>query len=194
MKKGDIRVDIPEYTKKYKVPGMAVKKVNNSYYLYSVKSSYIKGYKNPQPKYTYIGLIDTNGDLIKKNDMLVYEYGLSRVMLYLLSGEIIYMKNNGFSDADIAYICMSFIIDYSDNSYLCSNYNPAFVLEKQKVFMLERIKDIDKKIGKSLISLKNIYLVKRGKTINISKVTPAALNVIESAGLSENEFNKILYL
>lgn len=98
-------IDLPDYTKKYKIKGYDVKKVKNEYYLYKIDHYRVPTKNYPVVKSIYIGKIDKEKGLIKANtqkneEVIAYlEYGLSDYLfrkfkrslqrtLYGISGEI----------------------------------------------------------------------------------------------------------
>lgn len=59
-------MNYPDWVKKFRTKGTAIKKVGNSYYLYKHSSKRVPGKKYPQAVDTYIGLITPDG-VVKKS-------------------------------------------------------------------------------------------------------------------------------
>ena len=76
----------PDYVIQYKKKGYKIKEINNHYYLYKVTSSRIEGYKYPQEKDIYLGVITDKGLIQPKKvpmSITTYEYGISMYLMYL---------------------------------------------------------------------------------------------------------------
>lgn len=75
---------LPEYVLKYKKKGYKIVLKGNQYYLYRATSKRVEGLKNPQPIYTYLGIITQEGLVGAKTqitDIKVYEFGLCTYLL-----------------------------------------------------------------------------------------------------------------
>lgn len=184
---------LPDYVSKFKGPGLAIKKVNNSYYLYSKKCIYVKETKGNKVVFTYIGIIHPTEGLIKKEDTLVFEYGLSRVILSLLKPNIAQMKTSGLSNDDICFIVSRYISVFTKKSYLTRIPLESYTLEESKYHYIDSIK-LDESIINKVSSLDAVYLIKRGKILDISKIDDAWIKVLESLNLSIEEFKKVVFL
>lgn len=71
----------PDWVEKHHGPGTSIKKINNSYYLYSVTSHYDKTKGYPVSEQKYIGRIDELEGLVLKEKI---SFDLSKDRIYLL--------------------------------------------------------------------------------------------------------------
>lgn len=112
-------MNYPDWVKKFRTKGTAVKKVGNSYYLYKHSSKRVPGKKYPQAVDTYIGVITPDG-VVRKNkkkvsleNIEVFEYGFSKALCDLCT---LKWKNDFKEDwRDVLYLIIK---EYSPNSYL----------------------------------------------------------------------------
>lgn len=71
----------PDWVEKHHTKGTSIKKINNSYYLYSVTSHYDKAKGYPVSEQKYIGRIDEKEGLVLKEKI---SFDLTKDRLYLL--------------------------------------------------------------------------------------------------------------
>lgn len=164
----------PDWVNQHKKKGTSVKKVGESYYLYSNTSKYVKGKKYPQPIQHFIGVItkegvvETHKKKVSLSDIEVYEYGFTFCLLNLCDEK--WKKN--LKDEWYDVLC-NIIISYSDNSHILhdSTFFDASLLHHNILGQEEKLLkatglDIDE-----LLILKNIYAVYIDHKMIISKIS-----------------------
>lgn len=83
----------PDWVNQFKTKGTSIKKVGDSYYLYSNTSIYVKGKKYPQPIQSFIGVITPDGVIethkrkVSLTNIEVFEYGFTTAILSLCPSE-----------------------------------------------------------------------------------------------------------
>lgn len=161
--------DYPDWVKKFRRKGTAIKKVGNSYYLYQHTSKRVPGKKYPQAVDKFIGVITPDG-VVEKNkkkvsleDIEVYKYGFSYT-LYSICPE---KWKKSLKDEWIA-VLKSIISYYSPNSYLLLEVNDecskSVSLYERKLFDFLNIS------LEELLSLSTIYLLRFKDRDVISKI------------------------
>ena len=160
--------DYPDWVKKFRRKGTAVKKVGNSYYLYQHTSKRVPGKKYPQAVDKFIGVITPDG-VVEKNkkkvsleDIEVYEYGFSYA-LYSICPEKWkkLLKDEWFA------VLKSIISYYSPNSYLLEVNDEC----SKNVSLYERKLFDSLNISlEELLSLSTIYLLRFKDRDVISKI------------------------
>lgn len=173
----------PDWVNQFKRKGTSVKKVGDSYYLYSNTSKYVRGKKYPQPVQSFIGVItpegvvETHRKKVALTDIEVYEYGFSTAILSLCSKE--WKKRLGTDWYDV--LC-NIIIDHSNNSYVLRE--GTFQEKEQLHHNLEGqeeklLNDIGITI-ESLYLLKTIYILYIDKKTVISKISKEQHRILDT--------------
>lgn len=172
-------MNYPDWVKKFRTKGTAIKKVGNQYYLYKHTSKRVPGKKYPQAVDTYIGLITPNG-VVKKSkkkvsleDIEVYEYGFSKSLFELCP---IQWKNTLKSNWEM--VLLHIIAQYSENSYYLKDRSLTAVSHNIDV----QRKRLEKEIGimmEDLLSLKSIYMICLKDRNVISKINESQKIILE---------------
>ena len=171
-------MNYPDWVKKFRTKGTAIKKVGNSYYLYKHSSKRVPGKKYPQAVDTYIGLITPDG-VVKKSkkkvsleNIEVFEYGFTCIRYYVSWK----WKNDLKEDwRDVLYLIIK---EYSPNSYLLRDHE----FKKTSVRLSLQTKKLEDEIGVSLdelIELNTIYLLCFQDKEAISKINDKHKSIID---------------
>lgn len=177
----------PDWVNQFKKKGTSVKKVGDSYYLYSNTSKYVRGKKYPQPIQSFIGIITPDGVVethrkkVSLTDIEVYEYGFSTAILSLCSKE--WKKKLGKDWYDV--IC-NIIISYSDNSYVLRE--GTF---RDNTQLHHKIQGQGDKLFKDtnitvdmLFPLKKIYIVYIDHKTAVSKISKEQQEILDKYGIT----------
>lgn len=115
----------PDWVEQFRSSRHAIKKVGNNYYLYERTSKRVQGKKNPQPDYTYVGVITPNGldktnrQKVNVQGCVVKEFGYTQAMLMLCPES--WKKNNKAESEDLL---KTIIVKRSPESYLTLDFTP----------------------------------------------------------------------
>ena len=179
----------PDWVQKYRTRGKTVKKKGDAYYLYSRTSKRVPGKKYPQPVDTYIGIItpegiiETNKKKVDLSDIVVWEYGFSKVIMSLCP--------KGWKDAlgeEWEEVLKILICDWSRNSYLRmggikSKEDFRHQFNTQASSLSRRFYKAYGVDLKSLEILKDIYLLEIEKRQVVSKITPEQKALLDRLGV-----------
>ncbi|MEG0470249.1 MAG: hypothetical protein RR562_10110 [Longicatena sp.] len=163
----------PDWVNQYKTKGTSVKKVGDSYYLYSNTSKYVKGKKYPQPIQHFIGtitpegVVETHKKKVSLSDIEVYEYGFSYALLKLCDEKWKKNLKNEWYD-----VLCNIIISYSKTSYILhdSTFLDASLLHHNLQGQAEKL--FSRLDIQELLTLKDIYAVYIDHKMIISKISP----------------------
>lgn len=172
-------MNYPDWVKKFRTKGTAVKKVGNSYYLYKHSSKRVPGKKYPQAVDTYIGVITPDG-VVRKNkkkvsleNIEVFEYGFSKALYDLCT---LKWKNDLKEDwRDVLYLIIK---EYSPNSYLLRDHE----FKKTSIRLSLQTKKLEDEIGvplNELMELNTIYLLCFQDREAISKINDKHKSIID---------------
>lgn len=169
----------PDWVKKFRTKGTAIKKVGNSYYLYKHTSKYVPGKKYPQAVDHFIGVITPDGVVETKKkkvsleDIEVFECGFSYVLLSLCPQK----WKDDLKDDWYDVFCQIILLR-SPHSYLLKNHNIKSLsrnisLQEKKLFSsIPATYD-------ELISLNNIYLLYFDNKNAISKISDDQKKILD---------------
>jgi len=179
----------PDWVNKYRSPGMAPKKVGDSYYLYKTTSVRVPGKKNPQPQSIYVGVITREGVIetnVKKVDtttVRVYEYGFSYATKKLLPKKMIKtLGDQNRADEVLRHI----VSELSPTSYLLRKKELA-AKDDLHTSISPYKKMFEKHLGMKLdelLPLKGIYLVEMGDQEFISEIPPECEELLIRLGVT----------
>lgn len=169
----------PDWVRKFRVKGTAIKKVGNNYYLYQHYSKYVKGKKYPQCFDHYLGVITPDGVVYsqKKNVSLeniqVFEYGFSFSLLCLLPDE----WKKALED-DWYIVFLSIIHEISPESYLLMDFQlPKDIHRNISLHKKKLMEMID---FEQLAQLKTIYLIVFTDRKVLSKISDEQMAILNN--------------
>lgn len=177
----------PDWVNQYKKKGTVIKKVGESYYLYSNTSKYVKGKKYPQPVQHFIGVVTREGVVeshkqkVSLTDIEVFEYGFSAALLQLCPDK---WKAN--LKGDWHDVLCAIILRNSPNSYLLhqkivNNENVCHHNLKLQETRLEESLGFELE---ELSLLKQVYVLNiDGKTV-ISKIQEEQRSLLDRLSIS----------
>lgn len=177
----------PDWVNQFKKKGTSVKKIGDSYYLYSNTSKYVRGKKYPQPVQSFIGVITPDGVIethrkkVDLSDIDVYEYGFSTAVLSLCDKD--WKKRLGKEWYDV--LC-NIILEHSDNSYVL---HEGTFLDKSELH--HNIKSQEEKLFKEIgakvevfYPLKTIFKVLIDHKTVISKINKEQQEILDHYGIT----------
>lgn len=173
----------PDWVNQFKTKGTSVKKVGDSYYLYSNTSKYVKGKKYPQPVQHFIGVITRDGVIeshkqkVSLSDVEVFEYGFSTALMTLCPQTWKDGLKNDWQD-----VLFAIIITHSPNSFIQRQaaFSENSIGHHNLKVQERRLETLINMKLKELYLLKNVYAVYiDGKTI-ISKLSEKQKQLFES--------------
>ncbi len=177
----------PDWVNSYKTKGTSIKKVGNNYYLYKTTSHRVPGKKYPQTVSQYIGIItedgvkETGNKIVKSEDVVVKEYGMTKVALsHLEKKSPRYAKE----EEDRALLLRLLSIG-SPESYILDEEKADLTIKKNAVIPCFKEK-VEAEMGYSLSTLnilRSIYLVKMGKKEFISRVSDEQKELLGKLGV-----------
>jgi len=185
---GEHMSNYPDWVNSYKTRGTSIKKVGNNYYLYKTTSHRVPGKKYPQAVSEYIGIITEDGvketgkKVVQSEDVIVREYGMTKVMLTLLERKDPRYAKGG---EERALVLRLLSIEDSE-SYILDEEDVDYTIKEQAVIPRFREK-VEALIGftfKELSILKRIYLVKMGKKSFISSMDAMQAELIARTGVA----------
>ena len=167
----------PDWVKKHRPKGTAIKYSNGQYRLYKVHSKRVEGKSYPVVVHDeYLGVITENGVIPPKtkqvdiSDIEVREFGESYAIYQLCLTVLDKLKKKHKQMAETIYIRAIQIAFYLDNSYLEDFEDPNFeVLDysiDDVINQLYKIIDFD-----YISELNTIYIVKLGGKWYLSNIT-----------------------
>jgi hypothetical protein len=177
----------PDWVNAQKTKGTSIKKVGDSYYLYSATSKRVAGKKYPQPVQKFIGTITPSG-VVKSNirkvsteRVRVFEYGFSFALKHLLPRKFLEdirdpKKGN--------YAFLNIVRNFSPTSYLLRDIDVPSP-EELHVSLCCQIKKFERLAGiaiADLLPLKELYLVETKETDMLSVVTPKISEILSEIG------------
>lgn len=172
----------PDWVNQFKRKGTSIKKVGDSYYLYSNTSKYVRGKKYPQPVQSFIGVITPDGVVethrkkVALTDVEVFEYGFSIAVLNLCKQEWkIKLKDDWYD------VLCNIIVRHSDNSFLLhdrsfrdkSQLCHNLLLQEEKLFQ-----DIGTDV-ENLYLLRTIYIIYMGDKTVLSKISKEQQDILD---------------
>lgn len=173
----------PDWVKKFRRKGTAVKKVGNSYYLYQHTSKRVPGKKYPQAVDKFIGVITPDGVIEKSKkkvsleDIEVFECGFSFALYSICPEEWKKLLNDEWFT-----ILKSIIHQYSPHSYLLIDFNDEcsknINLYERKLFDMLEVSLED------LLSLSTIYLLRFSDRDVISKINEYQKELLHQLNLT----------
>ncbi len=178
----------PDWVNSYKTKGTSIKKVGNNYYLYKTTSHRVPGKKYPQTVSEYIGIItedgvkETGNKVVQSEEVIVREYGMTKVVLTLLEKTSSCYALGG-EDRALLLRLLSIV---SPESYILDEEKVDYTIKQQAVIPRFREK-VEALIGFTfgeLSPLKRIYLVKMGKKSFISSKDEAQAELLGRTGVS----------
>lgn len=159
----------PDWVKKFRRKGTAVKKVGHSYYLYQHTSKRVPGKKYPQAVDKFIGVItpdgvvETNRKKVSLEDIEVFEYGFSYALYSICPDKWKEsLKDEWFT------VLRCIIFRYSPHSYLLSDFSD--VSSKNVSLFEKKLFDMLEVSLEDLLSLSTIYLLRFSDRDVISKI------------------------
>ena len=173
----------PDWVNSYKTKGTSIKKVGNNYYLYKTTSHRVPGKKYPQTVSEYIGIItedgvkETGNKVVQGEDVVVKEYGMTKVVLSLLEKKSHIYARGGEERA----LLLRLLSIESSESYILDDEKVDLTIKRNAV--IPRFKEkVEAEMGCSfneLSILRSIYLVKMGKKEFISRVSDEQKELLE---------------
>jgi hypothetical protein len=180
----------PDWVNICKTKGTSVKKVGDSYYLYSSTSKRVKGKKYPQPVQKFIGTITSDG-VVKSNirkvsteRVRVFEYGFSFAMKHILPDKFL---------ADIRDrekgnpVFLNIVRNFSPESYLLRDAEVPSP-EELHISLCTQIKKFERLTGiaiEELFPLRCLYLVETKETDMLSAVAPHMSEIFRKIGVED---------
>ena len=165
----------PDWVNSYKTKGTSIKKVGNNYYLYKTTSHRVPGKKYPQTVSQYIGIItedgvkETGNRVVQSEDVVVKEYGMTKVVLSLLEKKSSCYAKGGEERA----LLLRLLSIESPESYVLDEEEADLTIKRNAV--IPRFKEkVEAEMGclfSELSIIRSIYLVKMGKKEFISRVS-----------------------
>jgi hypothetical protein len=179
--------EYPNWVNAQKTKGTAVKKVGDSYYLYSATSKRVAGKKYPQPVQKFIGTITPNG-VVKSNvrkvsteRVRVFEYGFSFALKHLLPEKFL----EDIRDREKGnYVFLNIVRSFSPTSYLLRDTDVP-TPEELHVSLCCQTKKFERLTGIAIIDLlplKELYLVETKETDMLSVVTLRMSEIFSGIG------------
>ena len=172
----------PDWVNQFKRKGTSIKKVGDSYYLYSNTSKYVRGKKYPQPVQSFIGVITPDGVVethrkkVSLTDVEVFEYGFSIAVLILCKQEWKKKLKDDWYD-----VLCNIIVSHSDTSFLLhentfrdkSQFCHNMQVQEEKLFHSMGI-DV-----KNLYPLRTIYIIYMGNKTVLSKISKEQQDILD---------------
>lgn len=172
----------PDWVNQFKTKGTSVKKVGDSYYLYSNTSKYVKGKKYPQPIQSFIGVItpegvvETHRKKVSLTNIEVFEYGFTTAILSLCKKEWKKKLGNDWYD-----VLCHIILSHSNLSIVM--HERSF---KEINLIHHNIQAQEEKLFEDLTitmeeleSLKTIFALYIDHKIVISKINPSQQEILK---------------
>jgi hypothetical protein len=178
----------PDWVNAHKTKGTSVKKVGDSYYLYSATSKRVAGKKYPQPVQKFIGAITPDG-LVKSGirkvsteKVRVYEYGLSFALKHLLPQKFL---DDIREKEKREPIFLNIVRKLSPTSYLLRNVDLPSA-EELRISLCAQTKKFERLSGvelNSLLPLAGLYLVETKEADMLSEATPRIQEIFKRIGV-----------
>ena len=178
----------PEWVNSYKTKGTSIKKVGNNYYLYKTTSHRVPGKKYPQAVSEYIGIItedgvkETGNKVVQSEEVIVREYGMTKVILTLLERKDSRYAKGG---EDRALLLRLLSID-NPESYILDEEKVDYTIKEQAVIprFRERVEALIGFTFKELSPFKRVYRVMMGKKSFISSIDASQAELLTKVGVS----------
>lgn len=176
----------PDWVNKYKKKGTVIKKVGESYYMYTNTSKYVKGKKYPQPVQHFIGIVTPNGVVeshkqkVSLTDIEVFEYGFSAAMLELCPENWKTSLKSDWYD-----VLCAIITRHSPNSYILNDktYHNEVSTHHNLKTQEERMEEKMSMRIHELYTLKQIYVLHIDGKMIISKIHNDQKELISRLGI-----------
>jgi hypothetical protein len=182
----------PDWVNAHKTKGTSVKKVGDSYYLYSATSKRVAGMKYPQPVQKFIGTITPEGVVrsnvrkISTERVRVFEYGFSFALKRLLPKKF----SDGIPDPkkrDFAFL--NIVRNFSPTSYLLRDIDVPSP-EALHMSLCAQIKRFERLTGVAIVDLlplSELCLVETKETDMLSVVTPRISELFSKIGVEHHD-------
>lgn len=160
----------PDWVKKFRRKGTAIKKVGHTYYLYQHTSKRVPGKKYPQAVDRFIGVITPDGVVEKRKkkvsleDIEVLEYGFSFALYSLCPKK----WKKSLKDEWLS-VLKCIVFRYSPHSYLLVDFHDDECSKNVSLYERKLFDDIDISL-EELLSLSTIYLLRFSDRDVISKI------------------------
>lgn len=171
----------PDWVNQFKTKGTSIKKVGDSYYLYSNTSIYVKGKKYPQPIQSFIGVITPDGVIethkrkVSLTNIEVFEYGFTTAILSLCPSE--WKKQIGKDWYDV--LC-HIILSHSNLSFVLHKKSFKEIDQDQYDFQAQEVKlfqELEITVDE-LESLKTIFALSIDHKIVLAKISASQQEIL----------------